>query len=191
MLISIFHLIKTNKMIKKEQENINLESAIVKPFGFMNDERILEDFNDFSNGNSESITLRGKTIVLSHLSLFIVNLLNYPRIIEIAELSKNIIITNIIKSLLVIIFMMLVINLLIGINFFINRTIYEPDYSLKEKSKELYINELKINIGLNKLEDIKYVNMLEILNNSSTYLWTTNGIMVVILITILALNIFI
>lgn len=191
MLISIFHLIKTNKMIKKEQENINLESAIVKPFGFMNDERILEDFNDFSNGNSESITLRGKTIVLSHLSLFVVNLLNYPRIIEIAELSKNIIITNIIKSLLVIIFMMLVINLLIGINFFINRTIYEPDYSLKEKSKELYINELKINIGLNKLEDIKYVNMLEILNNSSTYLWTTNGIMVVILITILALNIFI
>lgn len=191
MLISIFHLIKTNKMIKKEQENINLESAIVKPFGFMDDERILEDFNDFSNGNSESITLRGKTIVLSHLSLFIVNLLNYPRIIEIAELSKNIIITNIIKSLLVIIFMMLVINLLIGINFFINRTIYEPDYSLKEKSKELYINELKINIGLNKLEDIKYVNMLEILNNSSTYLWTTNGIMVVILITILVLNIFI
>ena len=191
MLISIFHLIKINKMIKKEQENINLESAIVKPFGFMDDEKILEDFNDFSNDNSESITLRGKTIVLSHLSLFIVNLLNYPRIIEVAELSKNIIITNIIKSLLAIIFMMLVTNLLIGINFFINRTIYEPDYSLKEKSKELYINDLKINIGLNKLEDIKYMNMLEILNNSSTYLWTTNGIMAVILITILALNIFI
>ena len=191
MLISIFNLIKINKMIKKEQENINLESAIVKPFGFMDDEKILEDFNDFSNDNSESITLRGKTIVLSHLSLFIVNLLNYPRIIEVAELSKNIIITNIIKSLLAIIFMMLVTNLLIGINFFINRTIYEPDYSLKEKSKELYINDLKINIGLNKLEDIKYMNMLEILNNSSTYLWTTNGIMAVILITILALNIFI